>query len=418
MANLMLFFITFLFIFGWKITDSLDIIFLISCVTSFITLIILRPTFPKLIAIIISLLLVISLYSGVIVILHGAADEQIFLRSVRSMINFIGGFSIAYLYVRKFGEKFSFQISHHIFLSIGLHAVIILLMYLNDTLRNLVYELASTMNVVNDTTPIALGYRIPGLTYGLSTTSVVQMVGLLLLPYLLQHVNKSVWKPVYLFSAVLIVISIFLTGRTGLLFLVILFPLAMLFGNSKKERMNIVRSAFSFLKIGVVGALLYFSFSFLIKFLPAYFQEYTIAKAGEVTQFFTNSGNTETTVAIKSMYFLPTDALTFMFGSSNSGRGDLGYIPSDVGFILLIFSIGIIGLIIMLSVYLLSMNIALKTYFLDKKIAVVTLLVLLSSLMLNFKEVALFTRNQWSIQSLLICTCIYIVYMQREWKKS
>ncbi|TWT03630.1 hypothetical protein [Planomicrobium sp. CPCC 101079] len=418
MANLLLFLTTFLFIFGWKITSSLDIIFLISCVTSFITLIILRPTFPKLIALIISLLLVISLYSGVIVILNGAADEQIFLRSVRSMINFIGGFSIAYLYVRRFGKKFSFQIINHIYLSIGLHAVIILLMYLNDTLRYLVYDMASTMSVVNDTTPIALGYRIPGLTYGLSTTSVVQMVGLLLLPYLLQHVNKSVWKPVYLLGALLIMVSIFLTGRTGLLFLILLFPLAMLFGNTKKEKKNIAKTAFNFMKIGAVGALLYFSFTFLMKFLPAYFREYTIEKAGEVTQFFTNSGNTETTVAIKSMYFLPTDALTFIFGSSNSGRGNMGYISSDVGFVLLIFSIGIIGLLIMLSVYLLSMNIALKTYVLDKKIAVVTLLVLLSSLMLNFKEVALFTRNQWSIQSLLICTCIYIVYMQREWRKN
>lgn len=414
LANILLFLITFLFIFGWKITSILDIVFLISCLIAFITLIILRMKVPKLIFVFTSFLLIICIYSGIVVIFHGATDIQIFLRSARTMINFIGGFSIIYLYVKIYRESFSFIVIKHIYLSITLHSLIILLMYLNSTIRNQIYNLASTMSIVNDTASISLGYRIPGLTYGLSQTSVVQMVGILLLPYLLKKNNKSIWKIFYFLSSLFIIISIFLTGRTGLLFLLILFPISLLLGNSIEKTFNPRRTLNKFLRIVIASTLLYISFSFLINFLPEYFRLYTIERAKEVTQFFTNSGDTETTAALRNMYILPTDIGTFLFGSSNLGRGNFNYINSDVGFVKLIFSSGIFGLLLMVGVYLFSIKLAMKTYILDKKLSIITLMILLSSLMLNFKELALFTRNQWSIQSLLICTCIYTLYKQKE----
>ena len=58
----------------------------------------------------------------------------------------------------------------HVYLAVGAHAVVICLMYVNDGLREWVYEALGTLDVVNVNASILLGLRIPGLTYGLAST--------------------------------------------------------------------------------------------------------------------------------------------------------------------------------------------------------------------------------------------------------
>ena len=50
--------------------------------------------------------------------------------------------------------------------------------------------------------------------------------------------------------------------------------------------------------------------------------------------------------------------------------------------------------------------IALRAWSPDWRLAATTLVTLLATLRLHMKEIALLTRNQWSMQAILICCCL------------
>lgn len=130
---------------------------------------------------------------------------------------------------------------------------------------------------------------------------------------------------------------------------------------------------------------------------------FTLEHSSEILELL-ESGQSRTTESLQGMYFLPDDAQTLLFGSSNLGRGDMRYIPSDVGYIKLIFAVGLIGVALNVIPYVIGLALAARWYRSSPTthLAVATILCLVSGLLLNGKELALLTRNQWSIQSLLI----------------
>ena len=99
---------------------------------------------------------------------------------------------------------------------------------------------------------------------------------------------------------------------------------------------------------------------------------------------------------------MPDNIKTTLFGMGNYGRSDYFYLKSDVGWIKSIFAIGFTGLILMLQPFLWGIHKAFKQRSIFGELAIAAILIFASSILLNCKELSLLTRNQWTIQAILI----------------
>lgn len=403
-----LFGITFIFIFGWKVTEIVDLILLSSLGIAAWVYVVSKGRIARHELEIAGSLVLLVIYSTGVTIVFGAVDLQSALRAVRALLNFAGALGLVAIYYAAYRERAAQRIAIAIYLSVTLHAILICLMFASPGLRALVYGVASTLDYVNANAPILLGLRIPGLTYGLASTSVVQFTGILLLPLMLRATAGSMLSRLSLWlSVVPLLVSIFLTGRTGLLFTLACIPLLLVFSGRDARPVNPAQASsavwrwipLAFVGIGVAVIALRYGESLQETF------SYTIKHSSEIFEIM-ESGGSRTTETLSNMYFLPDEASTVLFGSSNLGRGALGYIESDVGYIKLIFAVGCLGLLLYLVPYLAGLRLAAHCYLrCDRMLALVTVLSLAAGLLLNFKELALLTRNQWSIQSMLIAAC-------------
>lgn len=400
--------LTFTFIYGWKITEVLDLILLASAAIGAWVYVLSEIKLRRTELLVVVILLVLSVYSFLISIAFGAVDTQAGLRSMRALVNFVGGAGLVAVYVAVYREEAARRLLLMLYGCVLVHALLICAMFFSEGLRARVYAITSAHQYVNQNAPFLLGLRIPGLTYGLASTSVVQLTGLLLVPALLAEYGRGVASRLCVWvSVVPILISIFLTGRSGLLFAIAFLPILVLFSRSdapRKKAGGVIGYVLPLsLVVGFLSAVAWANRDFLTNTFA-----YTLQHAGEIVEFL-EEGKTDSTARIGGMYFLPNDLLTLLFGSSNLGRGDLGYIASDVGYVKLIFAVGIIGLVLNVLPYIVGLNVSARWYLssASKHLPLATMLCLAAGLLLNFKELALLTRNQWSIQSLLVALAIY-----------
>ena len=100
----------------------------------------------------------------------------------------------------------------------------------------------------------------------------------------------------------------------------------------------------------------------------------------------------------------------------NYCRTDYFYLLSDVGWIKSIYAIGIIGLAFMLQPFLWGINTAFKQRAILGELAITAILIFASSILLNCKELSLLTRNQWTIQAILI-SILYFESSKKEVEK-
>ena len=392
---------TFFFIFGWKVGPLADLIFFISLGLVFASLI--RGQFfadPVIIRVI-TWLGLLSIYATAVVLLNGLLDTQIAMRSLRALINFLGSLALVNFYLQHAGQAFSSQLLRDIYLSLVGHAALMIAMFKNESLRKAIYQLTDANAYVNLGASFLDGYRITGLTYGLSQTSVLQMLGLLLLPAVMRNCRHAAVRLLLLAGAPLLIISILISGRSGLLMGLIMVPICLftlLWPDEKPVRPSaaLATSFKIFLAIAMTAALT----NGITLRLPERFYAYSLSQAGEITEGATLQG--PTVDVMSDMYFLPTRGMELLFGSSNLGRGSLENIPSDVGWVKTIFAIGLAGTMLMLAPYLIAVRVALQTRHHDFYLATAAAMVFCSAIALNTKELALLTRNQWSVHSLLL----------------
>lgn len=401
--------VTFLFIFGWKITAIADLILIISAALCLWVLVIGRAPLVGTDRRIVIVLLALTFYCAIITIVFGAVDAQMFLRSLRSLVNYLGAAALVYAYYIKFGERAVRLITLHVFGALVAHAVLIACMFFSADLRLGVYGIARTLDNVNQNAPMALGLRIPGLTYGLATTSVLQLMGFFLLPAIFAYWGDT--RPRVLLIAASIVplaLSLLLTGRTGIALAAVMLPATWVLHRRTSLRAQRPQRRVSTLVV-IVLAIAGFVY-FVAK--SAEQLAYNLKTAQEVAELFVE-GRSETTDSLREMYFLPSDAATLMWGSSNLGRSELGNIASDVGFVLFVYASGIVGVALTLMPYLLALAVAVRCYTrrIVTPLALAMGMCFLAGILLHFKEVSLLTRNHWSVLALLLACCAV------EWRK-
>ena len=405
MRNGVLFAITFLFVFGWKITALADLILIVSVLVSGAAYVLWdRRIDRRILALSWSMLALAG-----VALLHAAlsdhADTQLAERSIRAAINTIGAAALCTLYAHGAGASWRELVLRHVFWSIAAHAALVVAMYLLPGLRTAVYALTHTAQYINDTTSFKMGLRIPGLTYGLSQTSVLHLFGVLMAPLVAASTRGTVVRALIGLASLLIAVSTLLVGRTGLFLGVLLIPLVLVLGRTRKINApgRVGRVA---LPLMIVGGCTAAIIAVVLQRLPEQFVMYNIARAGEVLVAFTAPGESGTVRAVQKMYLLPTDVSTLLVGEGTLGRDAFQYLASDVGYVRILFAAGLLGSALLLAPFAGAIVIALRAWSSDRRLAATTLVTLLATLLLHMKEIALLTRNQWSVQAILICCCL------------
>lgn len=408
----MLHLITFFYIFGWIFAGIVDLVLIISFLMFFWVFVINRGRINKIALEPFTLFILLATYSLLVTIASGGLDIALVTRIIRIIVTFLGGVSIAYEYKKKYGHLFWNKIVIGVYLAISIHAVFIIIMYLNGGIRELVYSITNAYSYVNLNTPFLSGYRITGLTYGLSQTSVIQLFPALMFFKIWQLFGKNFWGQTFIvITQIASIISILLTGRTGLLLFFLLIPVVFILEIKRIPRKEAKKILVCFTTVGLVFALLLL-LGLGDTLVPAKLQSYNLRQAREVFEVF-STGDSPTINVLREMYFLPEDTRVLIFGSSYLGRSDLLYIRSDVGYVRLIFALGFLGLLIYLAPYLLMLYRTIRFRRLDRSFSNFYFFVLLASLILNFKELALYTRGQWSIQAILFAA-IMLSYQSKD----
>ncbi len=399
------------YIFGWKITSYIDIIVASSVCLFVLYMLFFRGTIYRDEIIILSAIIALIIYTGILTVLYGSIDIFFFLRHLRVLINFLGAIALIGIAQRCVGQKYVSVIFTSIYLALVMHAALIISMYLWDPLRIIVYQITDAYSYVNLNYPFLTGLRISGLTYGLSQTSVVQMFGISITPFVYKYIR---FKTGFWMSIIILFLSLFLTGRTGIVFSILFAPLSFLIA-SESRREKFLRALSNTAIIVMLGTFMLKSFPFIQTksfFLEKFFG-YNIRVAKEIISIIVSPDNSPFLITMRRMVIVPGDWLVFIFGNSMSGRSETYYLPSDIGYIRLLFGLGVLGLVIVLLLHLLFLYYGIRIYKLNKAISVATVIMITSVLLLNAKELALLTRNSFSLISLLEVLSIRIYRRSR-----
>lgn len=373
---------------------------------------------------VLSLLTVFSLYSALVSLFSISDDIEVTGRLVRTTLNTVGGLILVDWYLRFFGSAFLSKLFIDILFSILLHSALMLLMFLNPLLRESIYYATGAAQIVNMSSPFLHGYRITGLTYGLSTTSVLQAIGILFIPYALNHFSANkLLKFLIFLGGLLIVVSVFLSGRSGLLILLIF---AFLFFIKSVLHTLFISKKLSFTTIFVLGCMFFLAVAttYVFEQKSILFERdqrgglyYLLENAEEIITVMTEPNESRTVAAMSSMYFIPDDPLILLFGSGYLDRSVLG-IKTDVGWIRTLYSLGLIGVLltIFVMVYMI-LSVYLSRGAKDKYGLVVLALLLVLMVLMHFKENFIFARNYWSITCLVYFALLYNSYLFKNHKK-
>lgn len=393
----------FILIFGWKIYGYFDI----SAITAGILASIylygkFKDTNPeeRLRLFPIKCLYCLTIYSCIVGVFTSFNDIQIILRSLRALVMLIASLWIYDSYKEK-GKEPSLAIAIDVFVSLLLHGIIMLLMYCFDSLRTHIYSITDAFSYINLSSPFLDGLRISGLTYGLSQTSVLQLFGILLIPAVVQQYSSKIKRFLIILTLPLLFVSMLISGRSGLFIGLLMVPVALWYFSRNFSIKKVCMSSVGVILLGLVV----FSCC-AVNLLPEKLTNYTFNTNKEVFDALVFQGFTVNHL-VDNMFFLPDTVFDSIFGCGNLGRTDYDYIESDVGYVRSIYAVGILGTVLTILPYLWGIYIYWKKRNQNETLAFAAIAIFLASLILNFKELALLTRNQWTIQALLLVSCSF-----------
>jgi hypothetical protein len=398
--------ITFVFVFGWKATAMLDLVLLTSIALVCHGVVKHGP----------GRLVYDHVGAGVYVLfawsLAVAAaflpDDLFFVaRNLRAWVNFAGAAYLAVLFVEVHGSprRGLDAALTSLALAISLHALIVMTMFAVPELRERIYALTSAAEYANETTSFGEGFRITGLTYGLSQTSMLHAFGALI-AFSRWVGASSGWRRLgWLLAFLLQGGSIFIIGRSGLMFLAV--GLLAVLGHSLLTG-SLSRTVGRLVSIAglAVGATLLLLGGDLIgsasqdrESTIGRLSTYTVDHSSEVLEVLI-TGESHTTQYVADGLFAPDDLRTMIVGGEGSGRGPGRYLDSDSGYVKIWFGLGLVGCVISVYIYIIALWPAYRLGWREPAVFLFVLYVV-ALMAFNVKELALLTRNQWSVITLL-----------------
>lgn len=278
------------------------------------------------------------------------------LRPIRSLITLWGIYSFLRLQKKLKREVSELALIQLVFLAISAHGALMVLQFVFPAVRDFIYEytFADQMLKVNQQ------YRMAGLSMaGGAQISVFQAIGIILLPFLLVQAQSATSIIFYCSAAAVDALSILLSGRSGVIVIVVLFVPSLILAVAS------TRKAARFQRLLVVGsaclvcALVAFAAFSAVDHLDDYIGT-ELADLYELAQdrtLQTFRGEDETIPDLRENHLLfPSDAKTFIFGNPRLIELDQGYddriLQSDSGYVRFLFGYGAIGSALNYLVYL------------------------------------------------------------------
>lgn len=176
------------------------------------------------------------------------------LKPVRILVTVVGGVVLASLFV-KLGYSYA-TVYFFLYLTITLHAAIMVCQLFFPDFKDFVYSY--TTNIASagiEGYSYGYNFRMGGLAggFGSSTLSITQAFGIVLLPFLAR--NRSLIFLIFLYSsAILIFASVVLSGRSGVLCILLFFPIAVGLAGKGNGLGSSIKVVFSILAIFMLVA--------------------------------------------------------------------------------------------------------------------------------------------------------------------
>lgn len=254
---------------------------------------------------------------------------------------------ISYLVSRR---NFSFRdMIKLIVICIFLQSIFIIIEFLSQWFRDIsAIYIPSTGNI--DYSEVQARFR--GLTNGGGASlSVIQSIGLLGIIYLIASSKSVRWLDYLSYAAMIgsILISIFLSGRTGILIIpvCIIYILSFSLNTTSIRRFTLLMIVFSPILVYIIYRLLQASYGALggaelatgedvLTRLLRWYSEEFVSEDGSL--------QSRTVQALLSHWFMPDDIPTLLFGDPTTWA--LNRISSDVGIVRILHATGVIGFLL------------------------------------------------------------------------
>lgn len=331
------------------------------------------------------------------------------LRPIKAAVFLLGVVSLTELTTRYYFRlansttEVFYKVIEIVFYCIVVHAVIMVLQFLVPSFKEFIYSLTMAKYQLEH----YQFFRMAGLSGGGGAqVSVVQSLGFLLGYYLLRQKNNYL---AILIAQLLIIMSIFLSGRSGILTVVLVvafyFLLSFLFLiYSSKFGLNFSRIISYSLLFGVfivvITYLLQTNDYFMVAFERTFDTLINYQESGEVSD--------NTLSALAKMFILPTEFLHLLFGRASFLENNTFYnIDTDIGYFRLVWGYGLFGLFLHVLVYFLYLIVAFKVYMHDRGVAYLCFAMLGLIFLFNAKEIFFFTKMSFQISFSVICAAFY-----------
>lgn len=327
------------------------------------------------------------------------------MKPIRILITLFGGFLLVLLVKKTYGEQFFLKSLDFIFYSIGIHAIIMVIQFFNVDFKDFVYGYTTN----GQFTSFEYNFRMGGLSgfTGGSILSIVQSVGIIMLPFIRDE--SFIKRLVRILFIIIIIGSILICGRSGILAIFIFLPIAYISMNSKFTLEFLMR--ISTIIFGFIGLL-----SILIIYISSLPDDDPLSLALNrtldtyITYNETGKLQDNTTAQLLDDHLIFPDRISILAYGQPENLVNFGVnrnLNSDVGYIRDIWSFGVLGAFIYIS----PLIWVLFTVFISRNQNNASKMVIVLSIIFfifHFKEPFFYTRMLWSIYSMVIA-CHYII---------
>ena len=345
-----------------------------------------------------SLFVVLTVYAIIIIQINDSPLNWLAYRFIRASIHFLGSYALARLYYVKYQDQMGRKLMEHLYWIISIHAVILLAMVAFNPIRSFVF------NVLQTTSERMLSsYRVAGLAGSFDVASCIQGFGVIIFPLVMLNF-KGMKSIIGSISLVLIICSVLLSGRTGMLMLLLLSPVTFLV-SGKKMMGTMVKLGFASIVFMVLISVVVPQLNIGHKIAPS------IERLQVMFMSSDEGGGTELSSSRKLIYewteMWPEDTGLFLFGNSTDCRVDWFYVRVDPGYLRDIYGVGLTGLLIIIMFYMICIRQGIRCLRFNRDLGLVSILFAVQTLIIHAKVHYLLARNSFTISCILLVATAY-----------
>lgn len=403
--KIFLFIISFLYIFGpvfRPIGNWFDIIFFISLILSLYGFFVLRLKTPNYLFFFYGLIPVF-IYAVISIALYRKYDTGEWIRygliPIRIFITLYGGYILIFILYRKYKDNYFKVVLQFIFLAILIHAIIMIYQLYNPQFKDWVYSYTALSDFRSS---YDYNFRMGGLSGGSggSILSVVQSLGIIIIPFLYKKMGHK-WKIPILLGGCIIFFSILICGRSGIWCILIFLPMTFYLAKTKKRIGFFVKYIFS---IGIIVLIFIGTIAFFDEIQVKSPTYYSLRRSLDSFLMYqqTDEFQVRTVEVVADMWFLP-NPIVFIAGNAEHlvNTQFERTLSSDVGYIRNLWGFGIVFAFLYWLPIFKCLLLALKN---RKKYLSAAILLSLTLIMLVFqaKESFFYVRMFFSIYCLIL----------------